>query len=430
MPNKYHSSERIATRAIGPVAVAVFLGGIGGGIAFPILPLLGIRLGLSGLLVGFILSANRITRLGMNPITGSWIDRVGGKRPLAIGLLIEAISTATFSIALHTSIPGWLLLAGRAVWGIGSSMLIVGGVTLALNLSDERTRGRSTAAVRMAMSLGMPAGLLAGGIIAGVWSDDAAFLAATACALIAAALSWILVPDAMVSRAEGTSGRPAARGIGQRLREELRIVVHADGRIKMVWLTNLLVFFSIQGTLLATLVLVINHRRLTMLGFGVQTVAGVLMAVMILSSAVMTVFVGRTLDRIPSRVLVSLPSIIAAAVGFALLAMSRSMLPAVIALVTIGVGMGGTSIPLLTLLGDLTPPGNRGHTVGIYQFFGDIGGSLGPIAGVELTGRIGFESAYLSVAALLLVIVFLLIRLRSAERPSSAVAAQELDSAN
>lgn len=406
----------LSGKAIGPVAVTVFLGGIGGGIAFPILPLLGLRLGLSGLLIGFILSANRITRLGMNPVTGAWIDRIGGKRPVVVGLLIEAFSTGTFSLALHTPIAGWLLLAGRAFWGIGSSLLIIGGVTLALNLSNEATRGRSTAAVRMSMSLGMPAGMLLGGLIAGLLSDDAAFLAATVSALVAAFVSWILVPDRRPEKREKTPREEPAARASERLKEELRIILSSDRRVKTVWITNLLIFFSIQGTLLATLVLLVHHRGLIILHLGVQPTAGVLMAVMILSSAGVTILVGRALDRIRSRTILSLPAVAAAALGFALLGFGHGLPDAIVALLAIGAGMGGTSIPLLTLLGDLTPPRYRGHTVGIYQFFGDIGGSLGPIAGVELSSRIGFEILYAGIAGLLCIIAALVLRLRVAER--------------
>jgi MFS family permease len=422
LPDSLDTTDQVPGRNIGPIALAVFLGGIGGGIAFPILPLLGLRLGLSGVLIGFILSANRITRLGMNPVSGHWIDRIGGKRPLALGLLIEAASTGLFSLALHTSVPGFVLLSGRALWGVGSSMLIVGSMTLALNLSSERTRGRSTAAVRMAMSLGMPAGLLAGGVIAGVWSDNAAFLTATASALAAAVLSWLLVPDARTetgSEANQVGGRSLSGGVAGRFKTEFRTVADADPRVKTVWLTNLLVFLSIQGILLATLVLVIHYRGLTMFGFGVQPTAGVLMAIMILSSAGMTLLVGRTLDRITSRIVIALPAVCAAAIGFAVLGLSHKAGFAAGGLILIGIGMGGTSVPLLTLLGDLTPPVQRGHTVGIYQFFGDIGGSLGPIVGVEMSSRIGFEALYLALAALLLLIVGILVRLRSAERRAS-----------
>ena len=114
-----------------------------------------------------------------------------------------------------------------------------------------------------------------------------------------------------------------------------------------------------------------------------------------------------------------MPAVCAAAVGFAVLGLSHKVGFAAGGLILIGIGMGGTSVPLLTLLGDLTPPAQRGHTVGIYQFFGDIGGSLGPIVGVEMSGRIGFGALYLALAALLLFIVGILVRLRSAERQAS-----------
>ncbi len=402
------------------MAVAVFLGGIGGGIAFPILPLLGVRLGLSGIFIGFILSANRITRLGMNPVSGNWIDRVGGKIPLTVGLGIEAAATGTFSMALHTTIPGLLLLLGRIVWGIGSSLLLVGGMTLALNLSNEKTRGRSTAVVRMALSLGMPAGMIAGGVIAGFFSDDAAFLAATAATAAATAMSWLLIPDAKGAfRPPDAPGSTASR-LMTWLRGQLLSVVRADRRIKAVWLTNLLVFFSIPGILLASLVLVVYQRRFTLPGFNVQATAGVMMAVMISSSAAVTVFVGRLIDRVSSRVLPAIPAIGSAAAGFALLGLSSHLIPAVVGLVLIGAGSGGTSTPLLTLLGDLTPGGRRGNVVGLYQFFGDIGGSLGPIAGLELGGRIGYEPVYLGVTVLFAVVAILLVRVRAAERRLSA----------
>ncbi|HUX12879.1 MAG TPA: MFS transporter [Spirochaetia bacterium] len=408
---------------MGPVALAVFLGGIGGGIAFPILPLLGVRLGLSGIFIGFILSANRITRLGMNPVSGSWIDRVGGKIPLTVGLLIEAAATGTFSLALHTTIPGWLLLLGRVVWGIGSSLLLVGGTTLALNLSNEKTRGRSTALVGMALSLGMPAGMLAGGVIAGFISDEAAFVAATIAAAAAAAMSWLLIPGAKGASQPPGVPESSTPGLTTWLRAQWLSIVRAERRIKVVWLTNLLVFFSIPGILLATLVLVVYQRRLTLPGFDVQATAGVMMAVMISSSAAGTVLVGRLIDRVSSRVLPAIPAIGAAAAGFALLGLSTRLIPAAVSLVLIGAGSGATSTPLLALLGDLTPGERRGNVVGLYQFFGDIGGSFGPIAGLELGGRFGYQPVYLGVTVIFAVIAILLVRIHAAERSLAAARA-------
>lgn len=403
-----------------PVALVVFLGGIGGGIAFPIIPILGVELGLPAFLVGWILSANRVTRLFANPAAGALIDRFGGKWPLTIGLLVEAAATGTYSVALHTAVPGWLLLIGRGIWGIGSAAIIVGGVTIALNASNQENRGRSTAAVRLALSLGMPAGLLAGGLVAGYASDEAAFLFATAVTVLAAALAWWRVPrvggGARGEGARGVAGRRDARPLGARMRSAVATVVRADRRVQAVWLANMLVFFSVQGTLLATLVLLVHARGIRVAGLAEQPMAGALLAVMILASAGVTLYLGGALDRIPSRTGLALPGVISGALGFALLALTRSPWLAVLAVMFLGLGMGGTSIPLLTLLGDLTSEARRGHVVGYYQFFGDVGGSLGPIVGVELVTVLGFTPTYLGVAGLLLLEVPLLVGLWRAER--------------
>lgn len=399
-----------------PVAVVVFLGGIGGGIAFPIIPILGVELGLPAFLVGWILSANRVTRLFANPVAGGLIDRYGGKWPLTVGLFVEALATGTYSLALHTPYPGWLLLLGRAIWGIGSSAIIVGGVTIALNASSEANRGRSTAAVRLALSLGLPAGMLAGGLVAGFVNNDAAFLFAAAVTLVAGALAWWTVPSTEPGRANpsGEQGRPLL--LSERVRRAAATVVHADRRVQAVWLANLLVFFSVQGTLLATLVLLIHARGISVAGLAEQPMAGALLAVMMLASAGVTLYIGAALDRVPTRTGLALPGVAAAAAGFIVLALTSNPWLAVVGVVLLGLGMGGTSIPLLTLLGDLTPESRRGQVVGYYQFFGDVGGSLGPILGIELVMGLGFTTTYLGVAALLLLELPLLGTLWRAER--------------
>ncbi len=410
-----------------PVALVVFLGGIGGGIAFPIIPILGVKLGLPALLIGWILAANRVTRLFANPFTGVWIDRVGGKLPLTLGLVVEAVATSTYALALHTSVPGGLLLLGRAIWGLGSSAIFVGGVTLALNASSEENRGRATAAVRMAMSLGMPAGLVAGGVVAGLASDEAAFWFATAVTLLAAALAWALVSDRVPSAAvdAGAAARTPTLDWRVRFVAAVRAAASADRRVQAVWLVNLLVFFSLQGVLLATLVLLIHARGLSLVGLGDQPMAGALMAVMILASAAVTAYLGGALDRIPSRSGLALPGVVAAATGFVVLALTPTAWPAVVGVVLMGLGMGGISIPLLTLLGDLTEEARRGRVVGIYQLFGDVGGSLGPILGVELVTVVGFVPTYLGVGTLLLAIVPLLAWLWRGERRRGAGGARQ-----
>lgn len=415
------------SRAAWVLALLTFIGGISGGIVFPILPILGVQLGLAGYLIGLILAANRITRLVANPLTGLLVDRIGGKVPLTLGLLVEACATAAYSVALHTTSPGMVFLLGRSLWGVGSSFMMVGGLTVGLNASGPGNRGRIMAMVRTAASLGMPAGLVMGGLIAGVFSDNTAFLSATGLSLVGVAVAWTTMPDIRGRRTRSDAGRQAAgthasawsrlsARVATLARRGLRML--RDLRISTVWLSNFLLFFSVQGVLLTTLVLFVDHRHVSIGSLGAQPTSGLVMAVAMLASGVTALLVGRELDRITFRMGLALPAVAASVSGFLLLAMVHGLAPVLGAMVLLGVGMGGSTVPLITLLGDLTAPEERGFAVGLYQFFGDAGGSLGPIVGVETVMGIGFAPVYIAVACLLVLTLPLLYWLWLAERRS------------
>ncbi len=403
------------------VATVVFLGGIGGGLVFPILPILGLKFGLSAVLIGFILAANRISRLLVNPLSGALVDRIGGKIPLTTGLLVESGATICYSAGLFFGNPAAWFLIGRIIWGIGSSLLIVSSMAIALNLSNQGNRGRMTASVRMAFSLGLPTGLLVGGVIAGVWSDNAAFLTAAVLTFLAAGISIVSVPHVHPARAGSSPGRLRRdRRRAWKIDRELIDLV-LDLRVVTVWIYNFLIFLTMQGLLLTTLVLFVKYRKLDFLGLGVQPLSGVLMAVMMIWSGGFTVLIGRMLDRIDFRTGMVAPAVICLILGFGLLAFGHS-LPAVLSgLIFMGAGMGGTNVPLLTLLGDMVRPDLRGRAMGIYQIFGDCGGSLGPIVGVAASTRFGFAWTYSATAMLLFLSLPLALYIYRTERCVTAV---------
>jgi MFS family permease len=107
--------DRRASLASWRIAVMAFFGGIGGGVVFPILPTLGLRMWLSALMIGAILAANRIVRIGVNPLTGALVDRFGGRGVIASGLFIEGAGTLGYIAALHFAAPAAWFLAGRIV---------------------------------------------------------------------------------------------------------------------------------------------------------------------------------------------------------------------------------------------------------------------------------------------------------------------------
>lgn len=463
-----------AARRIG---VAAFVGGLGGGIAFPILPALGLKLGIPSFMIGVILSANRVTRLGCDHPAGVLVDRLGGRLPMACGLGIEGLGILCYSAALHFGHPVFWFLIGRILFGVGSAMLMVGAQASVLGLSNQQNRGRLTASVRMALSIGMPGGLMLGGVLADVVSDDAAFLVSSGLTLAGAAIVWLLAPDtrpatppggravssgrgggaaessgpgggAVVSSGRGggaaessgrgggaavSSGRPreaaepSGRGAGPPERGEagaagargVRAILGMPhiGVLAAIWSFNALVFMTVQGVLLATLVVLVGKRHVHMFGLGDQGTAGMVMAVMMACSTAMAFTIGRWIDRLPRRAVLVVPFLAVLAAGFAILGFAHTLAWMIVGIMLVGCAYNGVTLPLLALLGDLTQQRNYGRAVGIYQVFGDIGGSIGPVAGLESQVRFGLLPTYLGVAVVLLLSLLMALGVYRAEQP-------------
>jgi MFS family permease len=375
------------------IAAIAFLSGIGGGVVFPILPILGVRLGLSAALVGLILAANRITRIFFNPFTGALVDRFGARWPVAAGLFFETVAVLAFSVALHTRSPAVWFVAGRVVWGVGSSLILVGSLAATMMIAVQRTRGRMTGRVRTAMTLGVPAGMLLGGVVADLVSPDAAFLSAAALTLASGVFALFVLP-----RHGCPTPRAHAQAAGGVWRQMLRTPV-----LQVVWCSNALVFFAIAGVLLSTLVVLVDARGVHVFGLASAGSAGLLMALLMVFRAVAALGAGAFLDRRGRRTALLLPGAALTALGFAGLAVAGNAVGMALAVAAVGLGGGALNIPLLTLLGDAATPRTHGRAMGLYQVYGDIGGSIGPIVGLQLGALAGYAPIYVGVACAMVV---------------------------
>jgi MFS family permease len=154
--------------------------------------------------VGFILSANRFTRILANAPAGSLVDRVGTRTPLIVGLFVETVATAGYVVALDAPLPEtWFLLA-RVVWGVGSALVFATAYTIAADVSDSGSRGTSMGVVRGGITLGFPAGLVLGGVVSDGYGVSTAFLVAAGFALVATLVAYAMVPETHVSETRTT----------------------------------------------------------------------------------------------------------------------------------------------------------------------------------------------------------------------------------
>ena len=405
------NARRQALRTAWQIAPGVALAGIGGGIVFPILPIVGVQDGLSLAFIGVILAANRVGRVLTNPFVGMLTDRFGGKRMLITGLLIQAVVMAMYWLGVKSTHPGPWFLAARLVFGPGSGLVFIGGSTLALHASTPDNRGIVSGIVSAASGLGTPAGMVVGGIVGGIWGAGTAFLAALAAAVVAAAFAIRGVPDV---RPQLTATRGRAR---------IMLKALADARLSAVASLNLLGWFAVNGIAMATLALLVAGRHLEWGGMPAETASGLFLAMMLGASAAVTPLAGGLADRGRGRARVASAGMALMIPGFVLLALSTRVLPAFAALLIIGIGLGFLEVPLLAMVGDLVAPSMRGSAVGILQFFADVGGAVGPVVGTMALGAWGFTVPYLGTAGVVLLALPIGLWLIRAERATAHLSA-------
>ncbi|WP_336037873.1 MFS transporter [Halobacterium yunchengense] len=368
---------------VAAVVVSTFFVGFGGGVVFPILPNLEAVLGVSPFVVGVILSANRFTRLLANAPAGSLVDRVGTRKPLLVGLFVEALATAGYAVALHAPLPEAWFLAARVLWGVGSALVFATAYTIASDVSTEGSLGASMGVVRGGITLGFPAGLVLGGVVSDAYSVTVAFVVAAAFALLASVVAYATVPETHVSERR-TAVKPWE--------------LHTAVPTLTVGFVNFGLYFAYLGALFSTLVLFVDANDIAVWGYGPQGMSGLLMAVTVVAASAFMFAGGKASDASGSRVPTLFVFLLVSFAGFLALAVADSLAALVVACVCIGAGQGGTSGPLLALLGDLTPGDQMGRAMGTNNVLGDLGGALGPVVTLPLLDPVGFTAIYAACA--------------------------------
>jgi MFS family permease len=374
-------SVRSLTWALTP---GVMLAGVAGGIAFPILPSVGMRVGLPVAFIGLILAANRATRVIVNPIAGMLADRHGGRRTLLVGLVLHVIVMVFFVLGVRTSHPGLFFLIGRIVHGFASSCVFVAAQALALHGGGERHGGRLTGAVRGATQLGVPLGLVLGGILSDLWSETATFEAGGVAVLVALVVAFVRVPDLRV--------------VAPRMRPIDSLRTLADRRLGAIGALSFASAFAGTGMVLTMTTLLVHHRHVTILAFPERATASILMGWLVLAEALAMPSLGRLGDRRNAHARIATTGLFLTVPALVAIAFAGTALSIAAGLALLGFAVACLGPSLLALVGRMVPPERRGLGVGALQVTADIGGSLGPLFGSALfSGSIA--APYLVTAA-------------------------------
>ncbi|KAM8806193.1 vesicular acetylcholine transporter [Eudromia elegans] len=159
--------------------------------------------------IGVLFASKAILQLLVNPLSGTFIDRVGYDVPLLIGLAIMFLSTATFAFAENYP----TLFAARSLQGLGSAFADTAGIAMiADRYGEEPARSRALGTALAFISFGSLAAPPFGGVLYEFAGKRVPFLVLACVCLLDGLLLLILVPPcAGGARANMPVGTPIHR---------------------------------------------------------------------------------------------------------------------------------------------------------------------------------------------------------------------------
>jgi MFS family permease len=155
-------------RSLSAASQAGLVNNLNDGLAWGLLPLFYAAAGLSIVEIGILAAAYPAVWAVAQVATGAWSDRIGRKRPIVAGMLLQAVALA--GIAVGTSLPVWLLASISL--GLGTALVYPTLLAVIADVAEPAWRGSAIGVYRLWRDLGFAAGAIVAGVIA-----DAAGLA-------------------------------------------------------------------------------------------------------------------------------------------------------------------------------------------------------------------------------------------------------------
>lgn len=166
----------------------ITMGGIG--IIVPVMPAYLQVFGVGGQVLGFLIAGFALAQFLLSPIAGELSDRHGRKIFIIGGLVVYGLAQILFGLADAV----WVLFISRFLSGAGAAFVMPPIMAYVADITTVEQRGKGMGMLGAAMSLGFTIGPGLGGALSGINLHFPFYVAGSA-ALIAAILSWLLLPN-------------------------------------------------------------------------------------------------------------------------------------------------------------------------------------------------------------------------------------------
>jgi len=288
---------------------------------------------------------------------GLGADRFGARRVA----LVSTVVVAAGAVVAASANEFWLLLAARAVQGVGVAALGVASNQYMLRITPGEYLGRATAVFQTGIMAGASVGPFIGGVMADLGDLRTPFWAQ---GVLSLALIPVILAVMRDGEAEVRSVRASFRLAGGLLRSPVFLGVMALG---------FALFFLRAGARNALLPAYADE-----VGGLSSTAIGAVISASSLTSVVAMIPTGRLVDRV-GRKPVTLVGVVVVVASVMLYATTSSLWGLLAVSGLTGLTVGLASVPLPTMVGDLAPAGTEGIALGVFRMANDAGWVAGPL---------------------------------------------------
>lgn len=368
---------------------SLFIAYLGIGLAAPVMPSIAKDLRLSGAIVGYLFAAMAFSQFLASPFTGVWVDSIGRKKMMIIGLLLFSFSEALFGFANET----WLLFISRLLGGVGAAFIMPAVVTYIADKTTLANRAKVLGYQSAAISLGFIIGPGIGGFVA-EFGIRAPFFFATAVSLITAIVIFLILDDSIsteqLQKNRASAVRPA---FTQEFKKSFQPQYFTPLLVVFVLAFGLAVFEMMFS-------LFVDEK----LGFTVRDISVIITVGSIAGVTSQILFFDKLVNLVGERMLVNL-TLLSSAI-FIFISILIDGYWTMIVITSIVFFSGDILRPAVTTLLSKTAGENQGYVAGMNSAYTSLGIIIGPIIGGILFD-INIDMPYV-FAAVVLIIAFVI----------------------
>lgn len=383
------------TMSVVSTALVVAASLLGDSFLYVALPLEYQSLGLSLVMVGFLLSANRLVRFFSNTFAG----HIYGKKSTKLLLTAAIFSSSVINLSYGLAKGFLLFLIARLAWGVTWSFLRLGGFLTVVSNAGKDNRGTLMGIYQSVSSIGS----LLGGLLGGIILDLMGFKPA---AIILAVGTTLGIPIVFTLK-EG--GEESERTRASEVPINLKTIL-GSSRILSIGIGAMLSSLFMGSIIVSTLSLYLaesfGREGVQIYGMivGIATLTGFLLMFRLLSRTLFGPIFGPLSDILGrKRTITTL--FLMGSISLAILGLSNSLLIVAFAVVIIFTSAAGLGVVLTTEVSDIASEESevRHYVLSAYTNWTDLGSAMGPLTAYILLTGVSFRSLFLGASLVLFI---------------------------